>query len=111
MQFKDSPKLFTDGKEHINAGYVGETTDGYVIVGLRGTLLFKKDDPEESVAAKFDWLQDFEANLEDWKVGDTVVGKVEKGFGAATSSLWPDVKKALGEMANTTMPRRWPRMR
>ena len=90
-----TPTVFVDGVEGINAGFVGETFDGWVVVAYRGTL--------PPFSGSFwpwveDWLHDFELGPMDWSVGGKVIGRVETGFGKAVLNTWAAVQSALGQM-------------
>ena len=86
------PTVFVDGVEGINAGFVGETADGWVIVAYRGTLPPFSGDLWAWVE---DWLNDFRAGPMDWTVGNSVIGQVETGFGSAVLNTWGAVQAAL----------------
>ncbi len=90
-----TPRVFVDGTEGINAGFVGETADGWVIVAYRGTLPPFKGNFWPWVD---DWLNDFRAGPMDWTVGGRVIGQVETGFGSAVLNTWSAVQAALGSI-------------
>jgi hypothetical protein len=90
-----TPTVFVDGPEAINAGFVGETADDWVIVAYRGTI--------PPFTGKFwswvtDWLNDFRIGPAPWKVGGKVIGKVETGFGFAVINTWAAVSGALAKI-------------
>jgi len=85
-------KVFVDGPEQINAGFVAETTDGWVLLVFRGTLPPFEGD---FWAWVLDWLNDFRFGPMSWYVNDQYFGQVEKGFGSALLNLWNDVEQAL----------------
>lgn len=89
------PKVFVNGLDEINAGFVAETDDGWVVLALRGTLPPFKGDLVKWV---LDWLQDFEAGPTNWYVGGRVFGRVETGFANATLSIWPQAMAALSQI-------------
>lgn len=86
------PQVFVSGDDGIDAGFVGETHDDWVLVVFRGTL-----PPFEGSFWKWvsDWLHDFEVGPMDWKVNGSSFGKVETGFGDAVLKLWPGMSSAL----------------
>ena len=90
-----APVVFMDGPECMNAGFVGETVDGWVLVAFRGTLPAFKGN---LWAWLEDWRNDFRGGPMDWVLGDQVVGKVETGFGEAMLSTWGRVQEALGQI-------------
>ena len=92
---RDTPVAFMDGPQGINAGFVGETVDGWVVVAFRGTLPPFQGD---LWAWLEDWRNDFRGGPMDWVVGEEVVGQVETGFGQAMLSTWGMVQAALGEI-------------
>jgi len=86
------PAVFVDGTRHVNAGYVCQTSDDWVIVVFRGTL--------PPFSGNFwswvdDWLQDFKAGPIDWYVNGAKFGRVETGFSDAVLNLWPQAKAAI----------------
>lgn len=90
-----TPAVFADGPEAINAGFVGETADDWVIVAYRGTL--------PPFTGSFwpwvtDWLNDFRIGPIPWKVGGTQIGMVEGGFAGAVLNTWPAVTAALANI-------------
>lgn len=87
-----APAVFVDGTEGINAGFVGETADGWVVVAYRGTLPPFSGDFWAWVD---DWLNDFDLGPTDWSVGGKVIGRVETGFASAVLNTWPAVQGAL----------------
>ena len=86
------PSVFVDGFEEINAGYVAETYDGWVLLVFRGTLPPFEGHFFSWVA---DWLNDFRAGPMRWHVDGHFFGHVETGFGSALLDLWKDAKQAL----------------
>ncbi len=90
-----TPAVFVDGTEGINAGFVGETADGWVVVAYRGTLPPFSGDLWAWVD---DWLNDFRAGPMDWTVGGRVIGQVETGFGSAVVNTWSAVQAALSKI-------------
>ena len=86
------PTVFVNGPEHINAGFVAETADDWVVLALRGTLPPFKGDLWAWIR---DWLQDFEAGPTDWTIGGRVFGRVETGFATGMLSIWPMAKAAI----------------
>ena len=90
-----APTVFVDGTEGINAGFVGETADGWVIVAYRGTLPPFRGDFWAWVD---DWLNDFRLGPMDWPVGGKVIGRVETGFGYAVLNTWAAVQAALARI-------------
>lgn len=89
------PTVFVDGTEGINAGFVGETADGWVVVAYRGTLPPFRGDFWAWVD---DWLNDFRLGPMDWTVGGKVIGRVETGFGYAVLNTWAAVQAALARI-------------
>ena len=87
-----TPAVFTSGADEINAGFLAQTSDDWVVLTFRGTLPPFHGDFWAWVR---DWLQDFEAGPTDWVVGGRVFGEVETGFADAVKSLWPQVETAL----------------
>jgi len=86
------PTVFTDGIEHINAGYVAQTYDDWVFLVFRGTLPPFKGDFWAWIT---DWLNDFRIGPTTWTVGGKPFGQVETGFASAVLDLWPMVLAAL----------------
>lgn len=88
-----APACFAQGVDLINAGYVAETEDGWVLVVFRGTL-----PPTDQSFWPWveDWLQDFEIGPVPWTVAGRPYGQVEGGFARAVHGLWYDVTRALG---------------
>lgn len=84
----DAPKVYTAGPDRIDAGLVGETPDGWVIVSLRGTL--STFDSIRSLIAFFrDWLQDDETKQVAFSPAPGQdFGMVHQGFHAAMTELW-----------------------
>ncbi len=78
----ERPKCIVRGKPRIDAGFLGETTDGYVILAFRGTVAYNWPDTEARCA---DWQQDLEFELVNWAASG---GRTAKGFTAATSNIW-----------------------
>jgi hypothetical protein len=90
-----APAVFDDGPELINAGFVGETFDDWVIVAYRGTIPPFTGNFWSWVC---DWLNDFRLGPMDWVVGGKTIGKVETGFGSAVLNTWPAVTAALAKI-------------
>lgn len=90
--FASPPVCFLQGHEDINAAFVAETTDDWVILSLRGTLPMFQGDFWKWVT---DWLQDLEIGSTPWIVGNRVYGHVETGFATAVRGLWFDITSAL----------------
>ena len=84
----NSPAVYTAGPDRIDAGLVGQTPDGWVIVSLRGTL--STFDSIRSLIAFFrDWLQDDETKQVPFSPAPgSDFGMVHKGFHAAITELW-----------------------
>ena len=74
----DTVHGFVEGTDGIDAGYVATTTDGYAVLGLRGTLSIHNT-WEELWRAMLDWWQDDKTRLIPWVLGGEVV-HVHKGF-------------------------------
>ena len=87
-----TPTVFVDGVEGINAGFVAETQDDWVVLALRGTLPPFKGDFWAWID---DWMQDFKAGPTDWFVNGAKFGQVESGFSDAILSIWPAASAAL----------------
>lgn len=87
-----TPVVFEQGPEKINAGYVAETEDDWVLLVYRGTLPPFEGDFWAWVD---DWINDFKAGPTDWTVGGKPFGKVETGFASAVSGLWDAASQAL----------------
>ncbi|MEM6907022.1 MAG: lipase family protein, partial [Pseudomonadota bacterium] len=82
----ETPAWFATGDDKINAGFVGVTSDGLVVLGIRGTLPPGTGDPSAWI---MDWLNDFKAGPTDWELpGGAKIGQIEKGFAEAAHSLW-----------------------
>lgn len=95
LQSGTTPTVFINGPDHINAGFVAETWDNWVVLAIRGTLPPFTGDFWAWVR---DWLQDFEAGPTDWIVNGRHFGRVETGFATALYSIWPQVMAALGRI-------------
>jgi hypothetical protein len=87
-----TPVVFVDGPEAINAGFVAETADDWVIVAYRGTIPPFTGNLWSWIT---DWLNDFRIGPQPWKVGGKTIGNVESGFGFAVTNTWPAVSAAL----------------
>lgn len=91
------------GRVKIDAGFIGVTSDNWVVLSLRGTLL-SFDDWDTFVAWVKDWLQDDETRPVHWDVVDpntnglVHIGHVEKGFHRAMMKLWPQMKVTLDKI-------------
>ncbi len=95
VRWVDGPQVISGGEERIDAGLIGETDDGWVVLSLRGTL------------STFDGIQSFLAFFEDWRQDDETLqvpfdppgsggfGKVHQGFLDAVMALWPCIEKYL----------------
>ncbi len=93
---KGPPQGFVAGELDIDACFVGETTDNYVILAFRGTRPpTQGGNPLDWI---LDWLQDFELGPTPWLVNGKSYGQVEGGFAAAMLALWPRVKLALDKI-------------
>jgi len=86
------PTVFVDGVNQINAGFVAETHDDWVVLALRGTLPPFTGDFWAWVD---DWMQDFKAGPTDWIINGNKFGQVETGFSDAILSIWPAASAAL----------------
>lgn len=86
------PVVFADGPERINAGFVAETRDGWVVVAFRGTVT---SDDAPFFTWVDDWLNDFRAGPMAWHVAGRRYGSVETGFGTSVMDLWPMVARSL----------------
>lgn len=89
------PTVFVNGPEQINAGFVAETVDDWVVLALRGTLPPFQGNFWAWVE---DWLQDFEAGPTDWNVNGKFFGRVETGFADAVHSVWDQVENAISKI-------------
>ena len=89
------PTVFTNGPEQINAGFVAETADDWVVLALRGTLPPFHGD---FWAWLDDWLQDFEAGPTNWIINGKPFGRVESGFADAVLSIWNQVEAAIAKI-------------
>lgn len=87
--------VFVEGTEDINAGFVCETADNWVVIALRGTLPPFKGD---FLAWIDDWLQDFKAGPTPWYVGGRKFGHVETGFADAVNGVMPQIWAALSKI-------------
>jgi|SRR5215211_465324 len=86
------PAVFTGGSDHIDAGYVAETADGWVFLVFRGTLPPFQGDFWRWID---DWLHDLLVEPANWVVDGKLFGQVEAGFASAVVDLWPQVRNAL----------------
>lgn len=82
--------------EAVDAAFVTQTDDGWVVLSLRGT------EPPSSIHGigsfiRFveDWAQDSETEHVPFFVGRTYYGGVHKGFDKAYKAMRPKVKEAL----------------
>jgi len=92
-----APEFIAIGKEYINAALVGATNDNKIVLSIRGTIppSFENNDIFQWID---DWLQDFDIPPKTWwpyKLPFRSDVKVEKGFGAAMTALWPFVKTMM----------------
>lgn len=87
----NAPNVYSAGPDKIDAGLIGETPDGWVILSLRGTL--STYDSISSLIAFFrDWLQDDETEQVAFSPAPAKdFGKVHKGFHAAVMAMWDDI--------------------
>lgn len=95
-----SPTAFVESVEGINAGWVGTTTDGWVIVSLRGTLPPTDKTWHGFFASMDDWLQDARTKQVDFDFEGQHLGKAERGFLEATTSLWPGISGYLDDQVD-----------
>lgn len=93
------PTVFTGGNNQIDAGYVAETADNWVLLVFRGTLPPFKGDFWPWIQ---DWLNDLRIEPTPWKVGGKLFGQAEAGFASAVLDLWPQVKAALNAVDPTS---------
>jgi hypothetical protein len=86
-----APKVVIDGDDNIDAGLIGQTSDGWVILSLRGTL--STFDSISSLIAFFrDWSQDDETKQVAFSPAPGKdFGKVHNGFHAAVKAMWDDI--------------------
>ena len=94
LQPGSTPTVFVDGVHQINAGFVAETHDGWVVLALRGTLPPFTGDFWAWVD---DWMQDFKAGPTDWFINGSKFGQVETGFSDGMLSIWPAASAALNQ--------------
>ena len=95
---KAPPTCFLGGERDINAGFLGETSDNYVVLAFRGTL--GGNDTSDSLAICLDWAQDRLYGLQPFTAMDGLVyGQTCEGFTAALTSIWSDVETALAKMS------------
>ena len=87
------PSVFQGGLETIDAGFVAQTFDNWVLLVFRGTLPPFKGDFWRWIT---DWMNDFRIGPMTWRVNGQPFGNVETGFASAVLTLWPKVKNALG---------------
>ncbi|WP_346838998.1 lipase family protein [Microbulbifer sp. SAOS-129_SWC] len=99
LQPGTKPTVFVNGPEQINAGFVAEIEDGWVVLALRGTL---PPFNGNFWAWVDDWLQDFEAGPTDWIVNGQTFGRVETGFADALLSIWGQVESAIAKIDLTS---------
>lgn len=92
-----NPVCFLAGTENIDAGFLAETTDNWVLLAFRGTIPSYKDGFWSWLD---DWLQDFEIGPVPWTVNNSAYGNVEGGFAAAVLALWPAISTALASVSN-----------
>jgi hypothetical protein len=90
-----TPSAYTDGSDAIDAALLGQTSDGWAVLSLRGTI-----SSYDSFASFFafieDWLQDDETTLVPLiSPSGTNLGNVHQGFLNATMALWNDVYQQL----------------
>ena len=90
--FAAPPQCFVNGDESINACFVAQTKDDWVILAFRGTLPPFTGDFWAWVD---DWMQDFEIGPVPWSVDGQAFGQVEGGFAAATTALHAAVSPTL----------------
>jgi hypothetical protein len=88
------PQCFIAGGQGIDACFVGETVDNYVVLAFRGTLV-SPTIPNDWFQVILDWMQDFQIGPVPWSVNGQSYGNVEGGFARAMTTLWPMLKPAL----------------
>lgn len=94
---KAAPTCFLGGDRDINAGFLGETRDDYLVLALRGTIT-SADNPDPR-AVCLDWTQDRLYDPTPWPPsGPATYGNTCQGFSAALSSLWNDIEAALNNI-------------
>lgn len=92
-----APLFVSTGDDADDAALVGATDDGNLVIALRGTIPPSFDN-DDLFAWLHDWAQDGEIEPTGWSVarGPWVNSiQVERGFAAATRSLWPDVAQMM----------------
>lgn len=93
--WSDTPVGIPDGPDAIDAALVGQTTDNWAVLSLRGTLS-SYDSFATFIAFIKDWLQDDETKLVPLiSPSGSNLGNVHQGFLNATMALWHDVYQQL----------------
>jgi hypothetical protein len=92
--FERAPRCFEGGDPYlINAGFLGETKEGHLILAFRGTISDRDVFGDAAVTA--DWDQDKKGIPTAWTVNDRPYGKTHEGFTNAITSIWDQILKAL----------------
>ncbi len=94
MQLGEPPIAVQSGDFKINAGLVGLTREGSIIVAFRGTITPPLVSNE---VACLDWTQDQKLSPVPWLLPESSepFGYVCEGFAAATESVWDGIASAI----------------
>jgi hypothetical protein len=89
-----APPFTTTGEDQIDAALVAPTTDGYLVVSLRGTIppSLTQNDLREWI---LDWVQDGDVPPLPWEPSQQDWGQVETGFATAMTELWPFIRRQI----------------
>ncbi len=105
LNLENDPTVIVEGKDGINACFVGTTREDsvtgekWIVLSLRGTLGSFKWSSWKSIHAFLeDWLQDDESKMEPFEVNGSCIGNATKGFKRAMMSLWSDIQSALSNI-------------
>lgn len=90
-----TPDGFASGLDRIDAGLVGEASDG-IVVAFRGTLPIESPNDGQAL---LDWVSDLDAILVADPAG--LPGKVHQGFLRALDALWPAMGPAILALSNS----------
>ena len=94
MGLKGAPVCFLRGDRDINAGFLGQTKDDYLIMAFRGTITSKESSDPAAICQ--DWTQSRLYDPTPWPPsGPATYGNTCQGFSAALASLWNDIEAAL----------------
>lgn len=94
IRVKGNATPMLGGPYWIDAGFMAETEDDWVVVSLRGTLS-GYDSWDSFVAFIEDWLGDDKTKQVPMYAGGSHLGNVHKGFLEATQTIWFMLKPQL----------------